>query len=149
MTKLKHLPSGVEVSFYKSEVRRLLEATWILTPIVNALEPDNEIALGVRSAVNEITDLVQQWAPKAVAELVEEQREKYGCELPTMRPLVGAEAAMVPNLQYDALEPDDAVPPIPEMLTKYCVHGEPAEECDACMVASDQAYDAAREDRLL
>lgn len=29
----------------------------------------------------------------------------------------------------------------------YCPHGEPPEECDACHVASDLAYDAARESK--
>ena len=40
--------------------------------------------------------------------------------------------------------PDDFAP---ETLRERCPHGEEWSECNACMVAGDMAYDAARESR--
>lgn len=36
----------------------------------------------------------------------------------------------------------------PVMATPFCPHGNPAEECDDCMIASDFAHDANREQRF-
>ena len=141
-------PEGPEMSSQAEEIYGLLEEATVdqrvsvisaVTAILQSFNISSDTMLAITNLVDDITvsDDLKNKITDIVDSLAYAAANCPKCEARRAE----AETKMEAEAQKEWEEARNA--PLPEVDT--CPHGEKSHECNACLVAGDLAYDAARE----